>query len=1024
MAWVALLFLVPIITFSASNEVCIDDWKQTEETWYANGHLYSVNSPQSKILVKKNIKGEVVGEFELPRIPENIDRFTPVKNGFIYRSSNISYYFNEKTKKEVRLDGNFSSSPHDDFLHHASPNNDTIIFDPESTNFFKLPPNSNVMAKGKQLFAISGDYSEGTIVDTTTKSEQKIKDLDATSAWIVSDSLIGLDEYTEEGEESHGSYLVKQDGKWKVVKNRPDEMIMGGLQSGELLVTKIRRKDGKKVEEADTQNYDPTLFEYVTEVREPNGKVIKTLPGGYYSYDSVIKKVTANPRDEAEFFGSDYFLKSIKNNNIPKPQGKLKGEYSIDDSGRWMIYEEGSSFYLMDLKNNKKHPFPSVSDYLEIKQKGDKVLINDVTASKSFVFDTKNETLKKLSNVITAYGFDESYTDYLKVGTYRGFDRRVTKCFGDEIKIVEDDCNCLIKSDQLGLMEFDEQKLIDQMTLVSACKSNSYTFDWNKYAPPITKGEISKKQALIYLYRFQKIGEYSPDLLPILVSILKSDLVEKNTYEVMEALKRIPRETVKKLYIALNLEKRLPKSISKSAFICRDENNPYENGKEDAKTISKVIAGLAVNNQNGTEPYLDYLPYRYDLQSLPAEQKNLLIDQVAENISQNASQDRSLAGVFPSKLYYFSKKFAMNLFGEEFKPATDLSVSMSKGAPSILIMSSSPINGQDEKYDDVKYVAPKYGFHYKSQPSVYIPEDAKPGTKFVQKVEWQNETDKYSANLTMNVQDSAKEIVPRDPSPDYQAMKKDGAKTGLMIIGSNLAGNASLGDEYLTYYQNEGFTFEAPKDIDALKFFENEVKSGRADYFIKEAHSDGDEKNLFRINNKGTLLTGTRLAQDGTKEVIHIVVPTGGHYDTTLISNHHFGEWIKARTSHQPFYYFNSSCNSDSKVINEISAVSSPNFVPIATTTTAYTFSTKKSNAMNAMLTAFRNEKDYSGIRENMKTLSPRYASGRSDQFIFPDEEKYEEEILDNLSLNLDTRVEIKDSKGKEIHIDEHLDHE
>lgn len=1015
MAWLILVLLVTTLTFAASNEVCMDDWKPIKEKWYANGHLYDLKSPGSKVLIKKNLKGEPVGEIELPRVPTHIDLYTKVKDGFVYTSDDKFYYFNEKTKKEMEVGNGLSRVRESSLYYEALSDGNQIYYDLKSLNSFKIPPMTWPSTLGSKIFYITPNQ-EGTFIDTVTKKEEKIASLNATSGHFLSDNLIRLNENSD-NESPLGSYLVKEKGNWKVVTNTPEESITGALMTGEILVAKIKRKDGKEINAADLRSYDPEVHDLSTEVREPNGKVIKTLPGGYLSSGTgLIMKMEGSGQLARKFYGSEYFSQQVRANKIPAPQGTFAGEYSIDDTQKWITFQDAGSPTLLDLVNNKKYLIPEISETTEIAHDGDKVTISDDDKSQSFVVDLKTGAIKKLSNTIGAYQFDNTYSDYLKFpDNARGLHRRTPTCFGNQIKIVENDCDCLKNNNSL-------KPTPHQVTLVNACNYDISSWDWDLYTPSITEGEISKKQAQLYLNRFQKKDGYSDKFLPILISILKSDMVEKNTYEVMEALKTIPPETVEKLFISLNLEKRLPKTISKTAFICRDHNE--KKAYSSPEVLSAQLTELAASNRKGTDSYKMYLPFRYDLQDLSKAQKTLLIDQIAENISQNASEDRAFAGVFPSKLYYFAKKFALNLFGEEFKPATDISVSQTGGNNSILILSSGPIDGDKNSFDDATPFAPKYGFYYQSQNSVKIPEDSKPGTTFSKKVEWQTTTDKYSADIQMKVQESAKEIVPRNSSPNYSAMKKDGAKTGLMIIGSNLASNVSLGDEYLTYYQNEGFKFDDPKEIDTLHFFENEVKNGNIDYFIKEAHSDGDEKNLFRINNKGILLTGTRLSQDGTKEVIHLVSPSKDNYNTTLISNHRFGEWIKARGNQEPLYYFNASCNSDSKVINEISAISSPNFVPIATASLAYTFSTKKTNAMNAMLTAFRNENDYSGIRQQMKTYSPRYAGGREDQFIFPDEEKYESRILENLSLNLDTKIEIKDSKGKEIHMDEQLDHD
>jgi len=74
-------------------------------------------------------------------------------------------------------------------------------------------------------------------------------------------------------------------------------------------------------------------------------------------------------------------------------------------------------------------------------------------------------------------------------------------------------------------------------------------------------------------------------------------------------------------------------------------------------------------------------------------------------------------------------------------------------------------------------------------------------------------------------------------------------------------------------------------------------------------------------------------------------------------------------------------------------------------------------SAMALMLDAFRAGKDYEGIRNEMKK-DKIYAAGKEDQFLFPDEDRYQKEIGDLVTYPLlyDPKVT---RNGQPFNIDE-----
>ena len=80
----------------------------------------------------------------------------------------------------------------------------------------------------------------------------------------------------------------------------------------------------------------------------------------------------------------------------------------------------------------------------------------------------------------------------------------------------------------------------------------------------------------------------------------------------------------------------------------------------------------------------------------------------------------------------------------------------------------------------------------------------------------------------------------------YGAIKK---MTGLVIVGSSLRSfSRTLLENYVSYFEREGFYFSSLDVEDFETFFKDSISSCELDYFLKESHSDGDERNVFRFD--------------------------------------------------------------------------------------------------------------------------------------------------------------------------------
>jgi hypothetical protein len=632
-----------------------------------------------------------------------------------------------------------------------------------------------------------------------------------------------------------------------------------------------------------------------------------------------------------------------------------------------------------------------------------------------------NTQTGKVRNFLNGTNIVEFGPDFKAWRTYGG--RTPSRsCYENAIKVVDDDCGCLVKGKSNNTQAQQNLDVLKDVGFAALCPAPYFNkTEWDKYAPEIKSGQISKTQARVYLKRFQAGGFDEKIHMPILMAILKSDVVEKNSYEVAEALKSLKPDLMAPLYSTYNLQNRLAKNVSADAKSCRDEAAKAKDG-----VLLSELATMAVNpfTVDSTDSLAKFLPFRDELSKMPKEKKDAMIDGLATGLSQAAAKSAEFDGVFQSKLYYYAKKYVLSLFGESAKEASDLAIAVRNGKNTPIVVSSSPLKQGDKvNLENVLSQSSPFGFYFENKPDISTPANTREGTQIKKTMSWQNEQGKFSADLNMKVLGPLEKVVSRASSPDYAKMKKDGALTGMMIVGANLSGQAGLVDSYMNYYQSQGFKFIKSTSSDGVEFFKNKVKSGELDYLIKEAHSDGDERNLFRAAQKVNILEGTRKRSDGVLEKIYLVNPNTQEYGSDkLISNQDFGDWVRSRSKDQPLVYFNASCNSSRKVIAEITAAHSTNLVPIASNSSVYTFENKATNTEKIMLDAFRNEKSYQEMRTDMEK-SEKYKSKSGDVFLFPDEEDYEKNIRKNLKLNLDIKVTVKDKNGKEVHADENTDH-
>jgi WD40 repeat protein len=552
-------------------------------------------------------------------------------------------------------------------------------------------------------------------------------------------------------------------------------------------------------------------------------------------------------------------------------------------------------------------------------------------------------------------------------------------------------------------------------TLTEECGADFNLAKWDRLLPAPKGRAFNPGDAELYLLRFQKPGGFEPvEHLNLFLAMLRSaDFVRGHRAAILRALQTLPDKSPL-LYEAIldhfpllteDVEEMASEAACQSKAEAEALTNQADRYARDLLAVNALGAKLS--------EWKGLIPLRSSLARLPAETRHQLMQKVAERVAEGAALDSLTRGIFQSKLHYFAEDAIRPWFGEKRRGLTDFTLVREKSKLKPRVLGAYPIDGDSSTLSD-------YGFYVKALRDIPLPkkEDAKSGPLALhgaESVSWTQQGKRYSADLSVNVF-AIKELVDKSKSPPYARLKKN----GIIVSGTNLRELAPdvLG-EYLQYFKDEGFEFSGkPKEIPELfSFLQDQIESGEAGYLLKEAHSDGDEKNLFRIDRSALQMVGTN---PQTGEKVTLVFPGEGTHETRLIGNSTFGEWVRKREQkgNGPLVYFNTSCRSDIKAVNEIEAAYTKGLINLASENSVYTFSNRPTNAMYLMLSAYRKEKSYEEIRQELEK-NQDYKLGIANGMMFPDEDRYDRRITQVIEVPLSIDIVTKAPNGARYNLDQ-----
>ena len=398
---------------------------------------------------------------------------------------------------------------------------------------------------------------------------------------------------------------------------------------------------------------------------------------------------------------------------------------------------------------------------------------------------------------------------------------------------------------------------------------------------------------------------------------------------------------------------------------------------------------------------------------LSEEEQNFYIEKITESISNEATKRIALfQDVFQSKLFYIIYSHVKSWFGRNYEPVSDITIVRNKNSFQTLILSSEPIQNHPS-------IETSYGIHYaviEDFSMALNPNEVEAGSELINNsLEWSIHTgNSYRAHLQINIQDQhITPLITRKSGPDYENIWKDQKMTGLIIIGSSLRSlSKDIVENYFSYFEEQGFQFSDISVPDFQFFLKEKISNCEVDYFLKESHSDGDERNVFRFDRVNIVLEGTRQTETGQTEVVYLAFPPPlfpGERETLLFSNLELAELIKQREDKGcgEITYFNTSCWSHVKARYEIESVNSSLLLNIPSKSLSYTFVNREGDAIRELIQAYRNESDFDGFRKSLKK-NEGYQSGKVNQYMFPDERKYHDSIFQHISIPLKIQIHLE----------------
>lgn len=483
-------------------------------------------------------------------------------------------------------------------------------------------------------------------------------------------------------------------------------------------------------------------------------------------------------------------------------------------------------------------------------------------------------------------------------------------------------------------------------------------------------------QILELIYQSQS-SSYFNDLLVLIVDKFSS----RDDYKGLKTIKRFEKlnkkMTAKLDNLCLSSEVKLAISSAYKKILVEQIKKIAE-ANTSAFNIQKIIF---------IKDYLHILSVD-DKESIASEVGTVL----AESVQRNETQ---LNGVFFSTIDWFSTQRVREFMG--LKPISLTDILITNNDSYVSVIGTEEILA-DGALSSLSVRRTKGGFYITDNSYLSIYDEGK------KTYTWYHGDEKFEADVIKEKRQV--QFVPNLISgPDKLQILDDKIYHGAVVIGSNIHGPTLKNTitNYNYYFKQQNFTVAEPIIIEkALEHIKDGItgKKDKLDYFLKEAHSDGDYRNLFSINKK-MFLVRAQLQHPDYLEIIDLLYHDDS-YDAEFISNQKFGEWLSEREKKYKggqFIYLNTSCSSYTKAAAELGTAASSLLTIVASTTSVYTFSTSPQNSTFQLFEGIRKMLTFEEISKSIKGLKGTY--------VFPQQAEYKTYVLDSINAGYITHSKI-----------------
>ena len=411
------------------------------------------------------------------------------------------------------------------------------------------------------------------------------------------------------------------------------------------------------------------------------------------------------------------------------------------------------------------------------------------------------------------------------------------------------------------------------------------------------------------------------------------------------------------------------------------------------------------------------------LQEIPSSDRNFYEENITLSIINGALKIiPPLEDVFKSKLYYLIHPHVKELFGEERRTVSDITVARHKRGFQTMILSSDQIEESRGQPD----ISTDFGLHYVVLENAERNDlaDVKNGEVLADAFpQWRTADGKrYRASVYIKANfeygNSVDDLVPALSGPDYQSIWADRKMTGFMAVGSGMRHISQyLAEEYIAYLKEEGFQFSGHETENLKDFFWEKVRNCELDYFIKHGHGAGDERNIMRLDSFNYVVHAFRRDKaSGKNEEIYLVFPPAFPNTETqefMLTTLDMSEAMRERDQRgcRQFTMLNVTCWSAEKAVYESGAIRYPGFLNIVTRSQAEAFENRKDSAPRALFDSFRKGLDFDGFREALQ-VNESYRKEKANFYTFPDEPVYRENVVGKMKVPMDIKVELEVKEG------------